>query len=141
MTGSNNDKASITIRDYKPESDRSFILATWLRGLYYGDSWFSLIPKRAFMEAYHIILERILANPIIVIKVACLKEDSDVILGYSVYHKVFKGLALDWVFVKSAFRNIGVAKMLVPDDVVCCTHLTKVGKAIKPKNCEFNPFC
>lgn len=140
MTGSSNDKASITLRDYKPESDRSFILATWLRGLYYGDSWFSLIPKATFMEAYHNILERILINPGITIKIACLKEDSDVILGYSVYHKVPKGLALDWVFVKSAFRNIGVASMLTPDNVVCCTHLTKVGKSIKPKNWEFNPF-
>lgn len=140
MTGNDDKQAAITIRPYKADSDRSFILATWLRGLYYGDSWFSLIPKNIFMENYHTIIESIIANPNTIIKVACLKGDADVILGYTVYHDVQRGSAIDWVFTKSAWRNIGIAKMLCPDNAVACTHLTKVGRAIKPKNCDFNPF-
>lgn len=141
MNDSDERQESITIRDYKPESDRSFILATFLRGLYYGDSWFSLIPKNIFMENYHNILKNMFTRSGVNIKIACLKDDNDVILGYSVYHSVPKGIALDWIFTKSAWRNIGVARMLLPKNVVSCTHLTKVGKALKPKNCDFNPFC
>ena len=139
-------KDAIIVRSYKP-SDRNFILATWLRGLYYGDTWYSSIPKAIFMENYHRILERFLAHPGIVIKVACLKDDHEIILGYSVARQFQHGEAdisvLDWIFVKSAWRKIGVAKMLLPTKLNACTHLTKTGSAIlkqKLPNVIFNPF-
>jgi len=37
--------ALYTVRSFLPETDMAFIKATWLRGLYYGDSWYSKIPK------------------------------------------------------------------------------------------------
>ena len=42
----------VTIRDIESE-DINFIYATWLRGLYYGESYFSLMPKDIFMAKYH----------------------------------------------------------------------------------------
>jgi GNAT superfamily N-acetyltransferase len=126
------------IRDYTHD-DRNFILATWLRGLYYGDVWFKRVPKSIFMLNYHKILVNILARPNIKIKVACLKDETSVILGYAVLHD----RNLDWVFVKSAWRNIGIAKKLVPTDIEYVTHLTKSGTAIlesKLTHVEFNPF-
>lgn len=130
----------ITIRPYKPEMDKNFVYATWLRGLYYGDSWFSMIPKAIFMTNYQAVIDRILSGPACEVKVACLKDDPDVILGYAVGHTVDAGYVLDWVFVKSSWRLIGVAKSLVPTQPIAVSHLTKVGRAIKPDNCDFNPF-
>lgn len=131
----------VVTRDYLP-NDKNFILATWLRGLYYGESWYRDIPKDIFMANYHTILEKILATPGLSVKVSCLKDDNEVILGYSVYHKLNELIVLDWIFVKSAWRRIGIGKGLVPQGVMFVTHLTKVGKALMPKipNVQFNPF-
>lgn len=128
----------ITSRPYEP-NDRAFILASWLKGMYYGDSWFSFIPKNIFMAAYHNFLERLLDAPGVEIKVACLKEDPQVILGYA----VCANTVIHWVFVKKAWRGIGVAKMLLPERVSAVTHLTVVGKRLlqtKLPGAVFNPF-
>lgn len=132
-------KDLVAIRD-GVEGDRNFILATLLRGLYYGDSWFSLIPKKIFMESYHPVAVWLLALPSTKIKVACLKEDSDVILAYAIMSQ--EEDRLDWVFCKSAWRSIGLAKSLVPNTVKNVTHLTKVGLSILKSHPEvqFNPF-
>jgi hypothetical protein len=139
-------KEAIVIRSYT-NLDRNFILATWLRGLYYGDTWYNAIPKSIFMENYHRVLEKFLPHPSVTIKVACLKEDPEIILGYSVSRNIKYGEAdiavLDWIFVKSAWRKIGVAKMLLPSKINACTHLTKTGLSIlkqKLPNVIFNPF-
>lgn len=136
------DISSITIRTYRPEEDKNFIFATWLRGMYYGDSWFSMVPKAIFMSCYHKIVERFLSRPDSIALVACLKEDPSVVLGYSVYHKVENGSVLDFIFVKSAWRNIGIGRSLVPKDLVAVSHLTKVGKNLLAKypGVIFNPF-
>lgn len=119
--------------------DRNFILATWLRGLYYGDTWFQDIPKDIFMAAYHKIIEAILAHESTITVVACLKEDPSVILGYAVLN--LDGTKLHWAFTKKAWRGIGIAKRLVPTTVTTVTHLTRTGKDICGKRAlTFNPF-
>lgn len=126
----------VSIRDMQPE-DKNFIYASWLRGLYYGESWFSLIPKNEFMQHYHKVIDFILNKPTVTIKIACLKEDADVILGYAVFEKD----KLHWVFVKKNWRTIGIARDLVPSTTKTVTHLTKVGVSILHKhNLSFNPF-
>lgn len=127
------------IRDAK-EEDKNFILATFLRGLYYGDSWFSFIPKQIFMTNYDKVAEALVKGDRTIIKVACLKEDIDVILGYSILSKDYQ--SIHWVFVKSAWRNKGIARSLLPQYPICATHLTRLGKdlLIKFENCVFNPF-
>lgn len=131
----------VTLRDWE-EGDRNFVLATMLRGLYYGDTWFREIPKDIFMAKYHEILDRILKAPQVSVIVACLREDPDVILGYTILSPNSKGSTMHWVFVKSAWRNIGIAKMLTPKDLTTVTHLTKVGLTLlrKTAGVEFNPF-
>lgn len=136
-------KELISIREYRL-GDRNFILATWLRGLYYGDSWFSQIPKNIFMTNHHAALEKVVNNPNTKIKVACLKDDPDTILGYSVFRIVNGDLvALDWVFTKSNWRNIGIASLLVPAQTKAYTQTTKAGSAIvreKYPHLIFNPY-
>lgn len=138
-----NQKDLITVRPYdgKNVGEREFVLACWLRGVYYGGTFFSDIPKSIFMEHYHKVLERFIDNPKVSIQMAVLQDDPQVILGYSVARKSAKDeQILDWIFVKSAWRKIGIAKMLVPSDLAVVTHQTKLGKALKPAGVIYNPF-
>lgn len=126
----------IAIRDFLPE-DRNFILATFLRGIYHGGSSYSLMHKNVFMTNYKHIAAAIVNKQ--TIKVACLKEDPSVILGYSISipHKN----AVSFVFVKQAWRKIGIAKDLVLEDVKFFTHYTTVGLSIaKQKGLRYDPF-
>lgn len=127
------------VRDYLP-SDKAFIKATFLRGLYYGDSWFSFIPKDIFMHNYSIVLDSIIDSPNNVIAVACLKEDPSVILGYSVMSSDYS--VIHWVFVKKAWRKQGIGRTLVPKYPTYVSHLSQLGKELLPKfeNTKFNPF-
>lgn len=128
--------------DIRPpvKDDISFIMATWLKGLYYGESWFSQIPKDIFMNSYKKIASTILINPNINVRVACLKEDPGVILGYSITTSDDK--AVVWVFVKKPWRENGIAKSLLPTSPQYVTHLTALGKTLLPKlkTAVFNPF-
>lgn len=101
------------------------------------------------MDYYHTYLEQLIGRPDVVIKVACLKEDKDVILGYSVYRniKIDPDLpqvsVLEWTFIKSAWRSIGLARKLMPEYVYAYTHVTKMGASIakeKLSGAVFNPF-
>ena len=127
------------IRDMRPD-DRNFILATFLKGLYHGDSWFSQIPWGVYMENYKIVANAMLDSPKNVVKVACLKDDPDTIIGYSILSADFQ--TIHWVQVKEKWRHHGVGRSLVPQYPTAVTHLTKLGGILLPKleNCIFNPF-
>ena len=121
------------IREGQP-TDTHFICGTWLPGLYYGNPFYREIDRVAFFENYIIAVQYILKKSHVLI--ACLNEDPDVILGYA----VFNGNVLHWVYVKKPWRNIGIAKKLVPIDIETVTHLTTVGKDIIKHSKIFNPF-
>lgn len=122
------------------DSDHSFIYATMLQGLYYGDSWFSRIPKDVFMDNYKRVIAVILNHPTTVVKVACLPEDPDTILGYSILSGDYQ--QVHWVHVKKVWRNKGVGKRLTPAHPVSFTHLNDLGLKLMKKfpNTIFNPF-
>ncbi len=128
------------IRPALPE-DMAFVMATFLRGLYYGDTWYQQVPKDIFMDYYAKAAAIAWKSPQIRITVACLKEDSNIILGYSITSADEK--ALVWMFVKSAWRKQGIGKSLLPANLECVTHLSTLGKSLiqeKLSNVIFNPF-
>jgi hypothetical protein len=128
------------IRDFNPQTDTNFIMATFLKGLYYGAPWVSEIPKDVFMDNYKVIAENLINSPNTVVKIACLKEDPNVMLGYSILSADYK--VIHWVFVKAAWRKQGIMRAIIPQYPIAVTHLTTVGKILLPKykDCIFNPF-
>lgn len=121
------------------ESDLNFVMATIMRGLYYGESWFSEIDKSSFMRNYHKAIEFLLAKETTQVVIACLKDDPEVILGYSILSPTLE--VAHFVFIKKAWRGIGIAKSLVPENTKYATHLTKTGLAIiRKKGILFDPF-
>ncbi len=134
---STNESESVVYRDVAA-GDAAFIMSTWLKGLRYGNDWFGLIPAKIYFLVYHKVIETILSRPNVKVKVACLKSDPDIILGYS----VSEGCRLDWIHVKKAWRSKGIAKALSPKELSTVSHLTNVGRSILSKNKKvcFNPF-
>jgi hypothetical protein len=139
VTKMSNFEGLYAIRDGTP-SDDNFILATFLKGLYYGDSWFSLIPKDLFMVNYKHIVQSLVKSPKVSIKVACLKEDPSIILGYIMMSKDEK--TVHWIFIKSIWRKRGIGKSLWPTSATAVSHLSSLGKNLMSKvpNVVFNPF-
>lgn len=125
------------IRPYRPE-DHNFVLATFLRGLYYGNEFYGMMPKQTFMDNYKNVVEALI--PRSHIAVACLKEDPDVILGYSMMSKDYT--TMHWIFVKAAWRKKGIGKSLLLSVPSMYSHFTTLGLDLvkKFKDCVFNPF-
>lgn len=121
--------------------DRNFVLKSFLLGLYYGDSWFSKIPKKIFMDNYKKVALALVESNKNLVVIACLPEDPSVILGYSILSS--DGSTVHWVYVKEKWRKHGIMTRLIPQNVTQITHLNQTGNAILKKlNKEviFNPF-
>lgn len=121
--------------------DQNFVLATFLRGLYYSSDYFKQVPKDIFMTSYKNICSLAWSSPAVSIKVACLKEDPQVILGYSVTSA--NGEALMWIYVKTAWRKQGIGKSLLPNNTKYVTNINALGSTLikeKLPGVVFNPF-
>lgn len=124
----------IQIRSGKAE-DYPFIVSTWLKGQHFGNDWFAAIDKNAFYTNYSRYIDNLVAKSTVL--VACLSEDEDVILGYS----ISSSQALHWVFVKKPWRGQGIAKSLVVGPISVITSITKPGLAIaKKQGWKFDPW-
>lgn len=134
------DKSTLVTVRGAEAGDIPFIFSTMLQGLYYDkDGWFGEIPKGIFMDNYHHVIEQLLMHPSTRVAVACDPTKPDVIRGYSIYSA--DKPVLHWVFIKKAWRGIGIAKDLIPNNIKEVTHITQVGLSIiKKHGIVFNPF-
>lgn len=124
----------IELRDPQP-GDINFLLSTMLKGLYYGSKFWGLVDQDSFFTNYEPYLKTAMINNNI--SIACLADDPDIILGYSVY----KGSNLQFIFVKKSYRKLGVGKLLYPSGIETVSHLTDIGNSIRLKlGLKFNPF-
>jgi hypothetical protein len=120
-------------------STHDFIEATWLQGLYHGNAWFKKIDEKIYYENYRKVIRNILRRPETEIFMACLHDDHDLILAYSVYEKD----CLHYVYCKSDWRRIGLGSDLMQKPFTQVSQLTKTGEAIWKKKYPkviFNPF-
>lgn len=115
------------------ESDIKFICNSWWNNLYANVRWVNGFMDRKLFVKYHDILLHILKKPKTETSVCCLKEDEDVIVGYSVVEKTDQDTILHWVFVRNDWQGKGIARDLVPKGITIATHLTKTGEKILEK--------
>lgn len=105
-----------------------------------------MMPKIKAYALFRQILENMIKNPSIQIKIACLKEDPYVILGYSVTEKTSESESiLHWVYVKKLWRSIGLLFDLLLDaaPISYYSHTSKAFEAILQKNphsMKYNAF-
>jgi hypothetical protein len=131
----------VCIRPFIGE-DTNFVHNSWLHGLKQGCEYFRLIDKEPYFDIYGKIITSIIERPGVNIKIVCLKQDPEIILGYSVVELRPGQLILHWLYVKPDWRDNGIARTLTPENVTHTTHLTKTGRALLKKHPEvmFNPF-
>lgn len=112
------------------------IYSTWLQGYLHGNAWNKWLNKPNYYSKQRSKITTILSRPQTRVKIACLKEDHDTIIGYS----VIEDNILHWIHVREAWRKLGVAKLLVTDNINTVTHLNIVGEAILPHKWKYDPF-
>lgn len=137
MTDKITKSSLITIRPGEFD-DLNFIFASWLKGLRFGSKWHKDIDQDVYFQGQHRVIEKIIEDPATEIRIACLKDTPEVIVGYS----VVTGTTLHWVQVKKDWRNIGIAKDLVPKSIAEVSVLTTVGASILKRypNIVHNPY-
>lgn len=130
---------STKIRAYKPE-DHNLVISTFLKGIYYGNEFYGMIDKNVFMANYKYIAEAMITQN--TVRVACLHDDEDTIVGYSLISK--DGTTIHWAYVKKDWRaKFGTFKSLLPNTITTYSHFSTQGLQIIKKcfpNLTFNPF-
>ncbi len=124
----------IVIREPQP-GDINFLLSTFLKGLFYGSKFWGLVDQEAYFSNYEPFIKNLMVKS--QVKVACLDDDQDVILGYCIYNVS----TCHFIFVKKSYRKLGIGRMLWPEGIDTVSHLTDQGDSIRKKmNLKFNPF-
>lgn len=130
----------VDIRAYNASTDKSFVYSTFLRGNKHGCDYNKAIQPDAFFAENTIRLDEILKRLDVVVDVACLAEDHDIVLAYVI---VEPGV-VHWAFTKEVWRNQGLMKKLMDPwmcDLSLYTHTTKPGHALAAKhNLTFVPY-
>lgn len=132
----------ILLRPYQL-SDKHYILSTWLRNLYRYNSFYQLFDQTSYYTHYNLILNRLLEIPTTSTTIACLRDDPDTILGYSVSTPKEQTTTLHFCFVRGRWRGLNLMYDLLPKNITAFTHLTETGEKIwkqKYTNLKFNPF-
>jgi len=101
--------SDFAIRPMSP-SDEPFIYKAWLRGYWEHFPGRVIVSEAEFMERWHRVVERILADKRTVTVVAHVEGEPDALLGFACFKGGIDGdgLALHWAYVKQAFRGLGI---------------------------------
>lgn len=124
-----------------PSTYKPLLFSRWLRSLRFGNPLFKRIKSNDYYKNYHTFIEKMLAKPDALVRLAVLSDDHDVVLGFSVSRED----VLDYVHVHTDYRKIRVATNLVPNGITTFTHLTLPAIDIwnsdpERKKWKFNPF-
>lgn len=117
---------------------QGFVCANWLRSLRHQNEFFKMIDPPSYWAAYRTFINMLLNKPETVVHLALLKDDHDVVLGFSVSREH----VLDYVYVAKDMRRHGICSSLVHGESTF-THITKTWKTIWAKKfpeMKFNPF-
>src|SRR6478735_7746180 len=107
--------SEIAVRMAKPE-DIGFIKKTWLYSFYNGNTDMQGIDKSIFMHEYAPIINGILTNAGTLVRVACLADDPNIIVSFSVvsHFEDSNGPVniLHFVYTKKLWRGVKIHMMV-----------------------------
>ncbi len=119
------DALKIIIRNFIPETDSAFLFSTWRNNLWYDEDR-DAKQSQAFFSSATKAIKRLLDTPTVKINIACSSNDSDHIVGYS----LFTGTNLEFVYVKIEYRGKGIATLLTKGFQTVSEPPTKIGRSI-----------
>lgn len=132
---------AVEIRD-AGQDDLPFIFATWLRSYRHSSQFAKKISNDVYFAYHHAAIERILSRGGAV-KIASMIGDPNVILGYAVVEMQEGKTVAHYVYVKKAFRKMGIASRLYkPENGDLFTHLTDdiTWALVKYEGLIYNPY-
>src|ERR1700680_1993246 len=103
-----NDEINIILRDFNQDQDQAYIYASWRNSSFYSSDVTQKINPNVYFNRKTKQIKEILSKASI--KIACFEDTPSVIVGYCVH----TGTHLDFIYVKSDYRNKGVGTMLMP---------------------------
>lgn len=107
----------VAIRPHQA-ADKDFIFHSWLKAYKRYSHFARRIPHNIFFRFHHAILERLLSRPSVSVLIAHPEGEPDVIIGYLASEnepQFYKTKLIHFIYVKSAFRNLGIATALLKE--------------------------
>lgn len=124
--------------------DANFIFNSWLKS-YRPSEATKNISNTIYFNEHHKILEELVKKCKVII--ACNETDTSQIYGYIVADNVDGFLVTHYIYVKQAFRNMGIGKALLNtfnhslDNAAIYTHHTKIAEKIAHRfNLIYHPY-
>lgn len=129
-----NETNTVVIRPYKPYlgPDNAMIYSTWISALWYA------LPENTDTDSKvsHVFykekakrIRQLLASKEVVTRIACLGDDPDLMIGYS----VVRNKNVEFVYVKIDYRRRGIGKLLTMWFETVSNPQTRMGKKLVKK--------
>lgn len=118
-------ESKVIIRSFIPESDAAFLYSSWRNSLWY-DQDRDPSQSQKFYTYVTREIKNIISKKECKIKIACLSDDPDLIIGYS----VLTGTNLEWCYVKIEYRKKGIANLITKGFHTISQPMTRIGKSI-----------
>jgi ribosomal protein S18 acetylase RimI-like enzyme len=120
-------EATVILRDIQP-TDHALIFSSWRNALWFAekrpdneaDKFYAMTSKS---------IRKLLDNKENHVKIACLQEDPDEIIGYAVLNKSH----LHFVYVKVDYRKKGIGSLLTKGFETVTRPQTRIGKVLVEK--------
>ena len=122
------------------DAEKNFVINSWLRSLRAHSSHFAAVPAEIYYEAHAQSIKNCIAENNCL--VATPRNEPEIIIGYLVWEdRGPKYVVLHYCYVKSNFRKMGLASILV--DMVAqgrTCYVTHYTNKILLKDLRFNPY-
>lgn len=97
----------VVIRPFNAKEDEAFVYATWTKNQFYAIKEPVNVSKAVWFSNKCASIKKILETGNVY--VACLSDDPDFIIGYS----VFKDDQPEWIYIKKKYRHHGIEALLL----------------------------
>jgi len=124
-------------RPYGPE-DVAFMIDSWGRSYFQGSRAYQHLEASEFHAYHRPIRERFFSRPSAAGIICCPQDDPWHIIAWIAVEKLTSGLVVQYLYVKDAFRQQGIARQLIekatPIKPVFYTHTTGISGNIVSKH-------
>lgn len=129
--------AEVIVRQATAE-DKDFVMATWLKGNFYGSDYWGHMADSAYYSYYGEYVKHTILHPDCRVDIAVLRDDPSLAIGYLVHNNQ----NIKWAYCKKDFRSKGILNLLLQGKTFLTYGAdTKPAHAIaKKKQLTFNPF-
>lgn len=121
--------SKVIIRKAGTGADHAFVYATWRNALWYAERRQAKNESSDFYKQASKMIADLIDQPNTEVKVACLGDDPDMFLGWS----LMRGDHLEFIYVKIDYRRKGIGGLLAKGFKTFSEPKTKIGKALAEK--------